>query len=399
MARKDLEKKRYAAIGFMSGTSMDGIDLALLVTNGKSKLERGPAASYPYEAAFRARLAAALETARSIENASDRPGDLASLDREIALRHVAALRRFLEENNLRLSDIDLVGFHGQTVLHRPERGLSVQLGDAQYLADETGLPVVHNLRANDMAHGGQGAPLAPVFHRALAANLGEPWAGSWPVLFVNIGGISNITWISEQGGLIACDAGPGNALIDQWVAANAGVPFDQDGAIASEGSVVASLADRYLSSPWFGRPYPKSLDRNDFAPLEAGAASLEDGARTLAHVTAAAICKAIEQLPERPRLAVVCGGGRKNAAIMDDLKALLNPAIGAHGEDKAGEPLPLAVISAEDAGLDGDTIEAEAWAYLAVRCVRGLKITWPHTTGVAEAITGGEIAYPSSDKP
>ena len=394
MARKDLEKKRYAAIGFMSGTSLDGIDLALLVTNGKSKLERGPAASYPYEAAFRARLAAALETARSIENPSERPGDLAALDREIALRHVAALRRFLDEHNLRLPDIDLVGFHGQTVLHRPERGLSVQLGDAQLLADETGLPVVHNLRGNDLAHGGQGAPLVPVFHRALASNLAEPWAGHWPVLFVNIGGIANITWVSGQGGLIAFDVGPGNALIDQWVAAHAGVPFDQDGAIASEGAIVGSLADRYLNSPWFDRPFPKSLDRNDFAVPEPEAASLEDGARTLAHVTAAAIAKAVDLLPERPRLAIVCGGGRKNAAIMGDLKALLDPA-----PDPGRDIAPLPVISAEDAGLDGDTVEAQAWAYLAVRCVRGLKITWPHTTGVAEAITGGEIAYPSSDKP
>ena len=387
MARKDLEKKRYAAIGMMSGTSMDGIDLALIVSTGKTRLERGPGKSYPYEPQFRARLASALETAKGMTDRDERPGDLAELDREIALRHAAALNTFLAEHHLRLPDIDLVGFHGQTVLHRPDLGFTVQLGDGQLLCDETGLPVVWDLRAEDMRHGGQGAPLVPVYHRALARNLAAPHAGRWPVAFVNIGGIANLTWVSGEGGMIAFDTGPGNALIDQWVAAHAGIPYDQNGAIASEGRVVAALAERYLSSPFFSRPFPKSLDRNDFMVPEPESASLEDGARTLAHLTAVAIARGLALLPERPALLIACGGGRHNRAIMGDLREMLR--------EDAPEGEATELLSAEEAGFDGDSMEAEAWAYLAIRSLRGLKITWPHTTGVERAMTGGRISYPS----
>jgi anhydro-N-acetylmuramic acid kinase len=392
MARKDHEKKRWSAIGLMSGTSMDGIDIAMLVTNGKTKVERGPGASWPYEAAFRQKLANALETAKAIDKRTDRPGDLASLEREIALRHAEAVMRFLADNHLRLSDIDVIGFHGQTVLHRPKQGVTVQLGDAQVLADETGLPVVHDLRAADMEAGGQGAPLVPVYHRALANNLPVPLQGLWPVAFVNIGGIANISWISGEGGMIAFDTGPGNALIDQWVAMKGGIPFDQGGAIASEGRIVDSLVESYLAESYLHKPAPKSLDRNDFRPPDENAATLEDGAMTLAHVTAASIVKAFDHLPQAPKVVIICGGGRKNKAIMGELAGLL----------AALQPDPdsaIQLLSAEEAGFDGDTMEAEAWAYLAVRSLRGLKITWPGTTGIAKSATGGKLALPTQHKP
>ncbi|HSO47262.1 MAG TPA: anhydro-N-acetylmuramic acid kinase [Rhizobiaceae bacterium] len=392
MARKDHEKKRWSAIGLMSGTSMDGIDVALLVTNGKTRVERGPGASYPYEAAFRRKLAAALETAKAIEKRTDRPGDLADLEREIATRHAEAVKRFLDENHLRLSDIDVVGFHGQTVLHRPAQGVTVQLGDAKLLAAETGLPVVHDLRAADMELGGQGAPLVPVYHRALAENLPKALSDLWPVAFVNIGGIANISWISREGEMIAFDTGPGNALIDQWVAAKGGIPYDQGGAIAAEGSVDAALAGRYLSESFFQQPAPKSLDRNDFLPPAPDAATLEDGAMTLAHVTAASILKAFEHVPEAPRVVIICGGGRNNRAIMGELARLLQEL--PRERDDA-----VQLLAAEEAGFDGDSMEAEAWAYLAVRSLRGLKITWPGTTGVSKGATGGLVAYPDPGKP
>ena len=387
MAPRHPENKRYCAIGLMSGTSMDGIDVALLFTDGRSVIERGPGTSYPYDPPFRRTLGEALEQAKQIVSRDARPGQLAALDREIALRHSVAVDRFLASNKLSHHDVDVIGFHGQTVLHRPNQSLTVQLGDGQLLADETGIAVVHDMRAHDMQMGGQGAPLVPAYHRALAGNLKGEHAGQWPIAFVNIGGIANITWISRAGKMIAFDTGPGNALIDQWVGAKAGIAYDQGGAIASEGSVVESLAEAYLAESFFQKPVPKSLDRKDFLPPAPESASLADGAKTLAHVTAAAIVKALDHVPQPPELLVICGGGRKNMAIMAELEALLAKAA-------KTEIQPARLVSAEAAGFDGDTMEAEAWAYLAVRSVRGLAISWPGTTGIAKAASGGKLARP-----
>jgi anhydro-N-acetylmuramic acid kinase len=362
------------AIGLMSGTSLDGIDVALLRTDGKAVVERGPSMGRPYDAAFRRRLQGALETAKAIGERTERPGDLAEIERDLTLRHGEAVRAFLAENGLKPADIDVVGFHGQTVLHRPDAGLTVQLGDGRLLARETGIDVVHDMRANDMAHGGQGAPLIPAYHAALAAGLSD--AAGKAVVFVNIGGISNLTFIGAEGTIVAYDSGPGNTLIDQWVEAHAGIPYDQGGMIASEGRIDPGLAERYLGHAFFTDPVRRSLDRNDFSPPSGAEASLEDGARTLAHVTAAAVIRSARHLPERPKLYVVCGGGRLNRVIMDDLAAL--------AETEGAE-----VVAAEAVGLDGDSMEAEAWAYLAVRSLGGLPLTFPGTTGVKAPVTGG----------
>ncbi|MBN9057386.1 MAG: anhydro-N-acetylmuramic acid kinase [Rhizobiales bacterium] len=362
------------AIGLMSGTSLDGIDVALLRTDGEAVVERGPSMASPYDAAFRRRLQGALETARSIGERSERPGDLAQIERELTLRHGEAVRAFLAENGLEPSGIDVIGFHGQTVLHRPDEALTVQLGDGRLLAGATGIDVVCDMRANDMAHGGQGAPLIPAYHAALAAGLSR--ASGKAVVFVNIGGISNITFIGSGGEIVAFDSGPGNTLIDQWVEAHAGIPYDQGGMIASEGRLDAGLARRYLDQAFFTDPVRRSLDRNDFRPPEGTDASLEDGARTLAHVTAAAVLRSARHLPERPKLYVVSGGGRLNRVIMNDLAAL--------AEAEGAE-----VVAAEAVDLDGDSMEAEAWAYLAVRALRGLPLTFPGTTGVKAPVTGG----------
>ncbi|GLQ37897.1 anhydro-N-acetylmuramic acid kinase [Rhizobium albus] len=375
MGRVEAES-RLTAIGLMSGTSLDGIDIALVSTDGEAVVERGPAAGYSYEPAFRRRLADALETAKAITKREDRPGDLGALERDLTLRHAEAVRRFVTDNGLRLSDIDVIGFHGQTVLHRPGQALTVQLGLGQLLADELGVPVVYDMRANDMAHGGEGAPLVPVYHRALAAALEER-----PVVFVNIGGISNVTYVGESGELVAFDSGPGNTLIDQWVERHAGVPFDQGGAIASEGGVIAALAERYLASDFFTADIRRSLDRNDFPPPADHEAELADGARTLAHVSAAAIIRAADHFPTPPKRWIVCGGGRKNRVIVEDLRTM---AAASGGK----------VAVAEDLGLDGDGMEAEAWAYLAVRSLKGLALTFPGTTRVDAPVTGGVTAYP-----
>ncbi|MGB3386737.1 MAG: anhydro-N-acetylmuramic acid kinase, partial [Pseudaminobacter sp.] len=356
------------AIGLMSGTSMDGIDLAMLKTDGVGTVETGPSLFVPYEAAFRKRIEASLDTARQIAKREERPGDLLDLEREITIRHARAVEQFLESTSGDWGRPDVIGFHGQTVLHRPQVGVTVQLGDGALLARETGLPVVYDMRANDMAHGGQGAPLVPVYHAALARCLPQPYSGNFPVVFVNIGGISNITYVPQTGDPVAFDTGPGNALIDQWVLREGGVPFDADGAIASEGSVVASVVECYMEAPFFRKSGPKSLDRSDFTLDAVQGLELSDGARTLAAVSAEAILKATEHLPEPPLLWIVCGGGRKNPHIVGDLRA---------DAEKAG----ARVILAEDAGLNGDATEAEAWAFLAARSLKGLPLTFPTTTG------------------
>lgn len=369
------------AIGLMSGTSMDGIDVAALRTDGGTAVERGPAKLISFDPGFRRTLEDALSIATSARDSKDRPGKLSEIERQITLRHVEAVRQFLAEIPPAWQKPDLIGFHGQTVLHRPQAGVSIQLGDGRLLARETGTPVVFDMRADDLRQGGQGAPLAPAYHAALAAGLKATGVHDYPMVFVNIGGISNITYVDGTGDPIAFDSGPGNALIDQWVNDLAGIPFDSEGAIASEGVVSMPVVADYLDSPFFSEPAPKSLDRNDFGLELAKGLELSDGARTLARVSAEAILRAADMMPEPPKLWVVCGGGRKNACVMADLKA-------------GAEQVKGKVVAAEEVGIDGDTVEAEAWAYLAVRARRGLPLTWPTTTGCKAPISGGVFAEP-----
>ena len=370
------------AIGLMSGTSMDGIDVALIDTDGESAVRRGPAGEYPYDAAFRRRLAEGLEAAKRITAREQRPGALAGLEAEITERHADAVMRFMLQHGLATESIDVIGFHGQTVLHRPAQGLTVQLGDGGLLAKLSGIPVVYDMRANDMLHGGQGAPLVPAYHAALAASLEPALSRGRPVCLVNIGGISNITYVRTGHAPIAFDTGPGNALIDQWVSLHAGVPFDDGGRIAAEGGIHAEIADAYLADPFFRAKPPKSLDRNDFDLDLVDGLELSDGARTLANVTAEAVFLAGRHLPAPPGLWIICGGGRRNLAIMEDLADLASQEA-------------ASVLTAEDCGLNGGSMEAEAWAYLAVRSLKGLPLTFPETTGVREAVTGGVMALPS----
>ncbi|WP_370688204.1 anhydro-N-acetylmuramic acid kinase [Flavimaribacter sediminis] len=369
--------EELTAIGLMSGTSMDGIDIAHLRSDGETIAERGPFLFAPYSPDFRKKLAASLDTAKSIEERSQRPGDLADIEKELTDLHANAVARFMNEYDLKADDIDLIGFHGQTVLHRPGAGMTVQLGDGQALASKTGVPVIYDMRAADMIAGGEGAPLAPAYHGALARGLG----GEWPVAFVNIGGISNITCVAKDSGLVAFDTGPGNTLIDQWVEMKAGIPFDQGGAIASEGGVLRDLLDHYLKAEFFHAEKRRSLDRNDFLPPDPSAASLEDGARSLARLTAEAIFTSAAHLPEQPKQWIICGGGRQNIVIMNDLEEL-------------AEKTSASVFRAEDLGLNGDSMEAEAWAFLAIRSRKGLPLSWPETTGCREPVSGGILAEP-----
>jgi anhydro-N-acetylmuramic acid kinase len=355
---------------------MDGIDLAMLETDGEAVTKFGATLSVDYSPAERGLLVKALEDAKGMTDRHARPGCLAEAEAMITARHADAVGRFLAQENLARSDIDLLGFHGQTVLHRPDNGLTVQIGDGEALAQATGIATIFDMRAADMEVGGQGAPLVSAFHAALAKQI-----SARPLVFVNIGGISNITVIGRDEAVSAFDVGPGNALIDQWVQAGAGVPFDQGGSIASEGGVSAEIVKRYMTVPFFDVKPPKSLDRFDFKALEPDALNLHDGARTLAHVTAKSIYSALDHLDQPPKLWLLSGGGRLNAAIVADLRSFAT-------EDDAD------VLLCEDYGFDGDMMEAQAFAFLAVRSARGLPLTFPSTTGCKSPSCGGVLARP-----
>jgi anhydro-N-acetylmuramic acid kinase len=363
------------AIGLMSGTSLDGIDIAMLETDGNAGVHRGPSRTVAYPAGFRARLVQALEDARTLTDRTQRPGCLAEVERLLTERHAECVAQFLIEQRVERATISCIGFHGQTVLHKPADRLTVQLGDGALLAKLTGIDVVHDLRAADCAAGGQGAPLVPVYHRALVARLPQR-----PVAVVNIGGVANVTYVGRDGELIAFDTGPGNALIDDWMLKHTGTPRDESGATAACGQVAEDVTRFYLSQGYFGQVPPKSLDRNTFFWDLVDGMSVADGAATLTAFTAMSLARAREHFPQEPQLWVICGGGRRNRSIMSMLAAQVQNA----------------VVPAEAVGLDGDAIEAEAWAYLAIRSRLKLPLTFPGTTGVLQAMTGGVLNLATS---
>ncbi|MFZ3482799.1 anhydro-N-acetylmuramic acid kinase [Sphingomonas sp. 3-13AW] len=355
-------------LGYMSGTSLDGVDAAILETDGERIAGFGPALMLPFNAEERRVLEQATADAVASDGRGPRPASFAEAERVIHDVHVRAARELLAQPDA--GTIELVGFHGQTVLHRPERKLSIQLGDPDALAVALGVPVVADLRQADLAAGGQGAPLAPIYHAALA-----DWAGcARPVAFLNIGGVANVTVIGRDGSLAAFDVGPGNGLIDQLVQARGLGRYDEGGRVAAAGTVDRAVVDRLMESPYFTRTGAKSLDRYDF-PLDAVAAlSDADAAATLTAFTVAAVVASRAQLDEPPAQWIVCGGGRHNPVMM----AMLADALGR-------------ADSSDTLGMRGDFIEAEAFAYLAARSVRGLPISFPGTTGAPEPMTGGVL--------
>ncbi|MDX2259811.1 MAG: anhydro-N-acetylmuramic acid kinase [Hyphomicrobiaceae bacterium] len=365
------------ALGLMSGTSLDGIDVALIETDGESVVRRaaGPLSgmTFPYAADVRRRLVEAIAHARHVSGPGQRPGLLAVVERELTELNAAAVSAFLRKSGRDRAGIDVIGYHGQTVLHRPEAGYTVQLGDGALLAELTQRPVVFDMRSADMAAGGQGAPLVPAYHRALLAQRAER-----PLAVLNIGGVANVTYIGANDDLVAFDTGPGNALIDDWMLRHTGQPCDVDGGTAARGTPDPRVVTFYCDHEFFRRPPPKSLDRDAFFADLVGGMGLEDGAATLTAFTAEAVARAERLLPAPPRLWIVSGGGRRNATLMGMIAARVS-----------GQ-----VIRAEAAGLDGESLEAEAWAYLAVRSLEGLPLTYPGTTGVPAPMTGGRHMRP-----
>lgn len=359
------------AIGLMSGTSMDGVDVALIDTDGETIAGFGATGYRAYTEEERALLREALREGASLENRVTRTPLLAKAEDLITRAHAEAVEQFLERNGLTRADIAVVGFHGQTVIHRPDLRMTVQIGDGLALRQRLGIPVVHDLRQADIAAGGQGAPLVPVFHRALAAQAALPR----PLAVVNVGGVANVTFIGRDDHLTAFDTGPGNALIDDWMRERTARAMDDGGAAAARGRADEALLAWLLVHPFFARSPPKSLDRNAFAHRIVGNVSTDDGAATLTTFTARSIARAADFVTERPVLWIVCGGGARNAELLRLL------AYHARAEVRTGE----------DVGWSSDFLEAQAFAFLAVRAMRRLPLTFPSTTGVREPVTGGVI--------
>lgn len=359
--------KPMRALGAMSGTSLDGVDAAVVVTDGVAIAGFGDSAYLPYSQADEAVLRAALGKWQG--------EDLGPVPELIETRHAKALAHF--------KDIDLIGFHGQTLAHDPSTGRTHQCGDGQVLADVLQTPVVWDFRSADMELGGQGAPLAPFYHHALARHLKL----QSPVAFLNLGGVGNLTYVDPRidqpeadGALLAFDTGPANAPINDLMMARRGDGFDEGGALARKGGVSDDIVAEFLTSPYFLKMPPKSLDRNDFGDMMELVQGLSDAdaAATLTAIAALSAVAGLDHCPTVPMRVLVTGGGRKNTVLMEMLSVAADCTV---------EPV-------EDVGLDGDMLEAQAFAYLAVRVLRGLPTSCHSTTGVRAAVAGGIISRP-----
>lgn len=355
------------ALGCMSGTSMDGVDAAMVLTDGIEVFEFGATGFRPYSADERATIAAALG------HWPDETGVKAA-EKVVLGAHSELIARF--------GGVELVGFHGQTLAHDPEAGRTHQAGDGVVLARQIGLPVVWDFRTADVNAGGQGAPLAPFYHYALARRL-----GAGPIAFLNLGGVGNVTFVNPlsegpeaKGALLAFDTGPANALMDDFILKRTGLACDYGGAMAAAGVVDDAIVTQFLKGNYFASKPPKSLDRNDFIALAQAVEHLNDmdGLATLAAATLRSVAMAFDHAPSGISRVLVCGGGRKNAHLMAGLSAVLKPEV----EDIAS------------AGFDGDMLEAQAFAYLAVRSQKAMSLSAPGTTGVSKALTGGRLARP-----
>lgn len=365
-----LKGRAVRALGTMSGTSLDGVDAAMVLTNGHDIEAFADHAYRPYAPEEQAILRAAL---------GQWPGDpgVAAAAEVVEIAHAGLLARF--------TGADVVGFHGQTLAHDPAGRGTHQAGDGTVLAEALGLPVVWDFRTADVRLGGQGAPLAPFFHHACARFIGA----DAPLAFLNLGGVGNVTWVDPAiprpeapGACLAFDTGPANAPVNDLMRARRGQDCDHGGALAATGTPDRALVERFLARGWFRKMPPKSLDRNDFHDLLDQVAPLSDAdaAATLTLAAAAAVAAGAEHFPVPPSRLLVTGGGRHNATLM----AMLC------------DRLACPVEPVEAVGLDGDMLEAQAFAYLAVRVLNGLPTSCPTTTGVGAAVGGGQVAYPAA---
>lgn len=356
-----------SVLGLMSGTSLDGIDLAVMQTDGEQRIEFSRDGFVPYSAETRRLLRAVLDDVATRDTSAlkrRRSGLLVEAEVAVTKTHIDAVQNFLTPDDA----IDLIGFHGQTIIHRPDEGFTLQIGDGQALAEALSIDVVGQFRLADMAAGGQGAPLAPLYHAALIGD-------ARPQAVLNLGGVANMTWLGAGDAILAFDTGPANALLDDWVKAKTGNPFDQDGALAARGTVDESVLDMLLAHDYFDRPPPKSLDRLSFPTEAVNRLSPEDGAATLTAFSAAAVAHELAFCPQLPEQLILCGGGRHNPTLCAMLAARYD----------------ITMVDCDSLGWRGDSLEAQAFAWLAMRAVKGLPLSRPETTAVRAPCSGGDL--------
>lgn len=359
------EPTMVTAIGAISGTSMDGIDVSIVETDGDAVVRPGPGCTYPYAKDLRRQLLDLIADPAIAER-----DPLTDLEAAVTDAHAGAIAKFMRDHDIARDKVALVGLHGQTVFHRPERRFTRQLGIGARVAQTLGIDVVNRFRHADVAAGGEGAPLAPLYHRALSADLAKP------LMVLNLGGVANVTYIDADT-VIAFDTGPASALIDDLMLRRRGLPYDDNGQLAASGEVDMAILAELMANPYFDRPPPKSLDRQDFHARARIVDRLADaaGAATLAAFTVESVVASLRHVPARPRRWLVTGGGRHNATFMHRLAQRLG--------------VPVAPVEA--VGWDGDFIEAQCFGYLAVRSRRGLPLSLPTTTGVPHPLPGGEL--------
>ncbi len=362
------------AIGTMSGTSMDGVDVALIETDGETVSRFGAYHSREYSPTERHILRGAVNAAKDMTNRSARPDAVAQAEKLVTETHLKAIDALLQQAGVHPSAVEVVGFHGQTILHRPEQKLTVQIGDGVLLAKRLKIPVVYDFRAADVAAGGQGAPLVPVFHRALLRAFDDR-----PIAVVNIGGVANVTYIDGEAEPIAFDTGPGNAPMDELMLTRSGKPMDAGGLVAASGKADQALVAAALDHKFFALDPPKSLDRADFARFDLDTLSLPDALATAAEIVASSIAMSGKHFPKTPSRWIVAGGGAKNPTLMKKLREKLKPA---------------KVKTAEDIGWQSGAVEAQAFAFLAVRSIKNLPLSFPKTTGVSQPMSGGVLVKP-----
>lgn len=359
------EKEGVWALGLMSGTSLDGIDSALIRTDGEYIFEFGQWHTLQYEPAIRTRLRDAVHGR----------GDILAVEHELTIKHAEAVKGLLKQAGASYKDIHVIGFHGQTVTHRPHEHITWQIGDGSLLAEKTGIDVVCDFRRRDVATGGEGAPLVPLYHAALARRM------ELPIAILNIGGIANVTWIGRSEStshdlmdldIMALDTGPGNVMLNEWAFNHTGADSDLDGKMALAGKADMSVVESMLQNSYFTKRPPKSLDRNHFSSEPVARMSKEDGAATLVEFVAGAVEKSAEYFPRPAKQWFISGGGRHNPAIMQALARRFHK-----------------VYPVESLGWVGDALEAQAFAFLAVRSLKGQAISLPTTTGAIRAATGG----------
>jgi anhydro-N-acetylmuramic acid kinase len=366
-------KKLITSIGLMSGTSSDGIDASIVRSDGEEALDLIGDFFFPYEEKIRIKI-------RKLKNKIDKVSDLevhhaeiAFLEKEITFLHIKAVKIIIKKLKIKKSEINLIGLHGHTIFHSFQNKKTIQLGDGKTLSKLTGLNVIYNFRENDLKNGGQGAPLVPIFHKLLQKKLRL----KMPVVFINIGGISNLTYLDENEQMISFDTGPGNFLIDKLLQLKSKdrMQFDKNGKIALKGNLDKSVLDRYLSDPYYDTLPPKSLDVNNFNLNLVKGISLENSITTLSELTSQSIVKALNFFSRKPKEIILCGGGRKNMYICKRIKQTSNIKTNVIDEYK----------------VNGDFVESQAFAYLAIRSFLKKPISFPNTTGVSEPMCGGRL--------